>query len=322
MAKYIIAWHKDLTIIKSSSSGGAFTAISNHFLKEDNGIVYGCILDKNIRVIHIQAMNSIERDLMRGSKYIQSNMLDIYNKVEIELKNNKEVLFSGTPCQIAAICQYLKLKKVSMEKLLTVEVACHGVASSRFFSDYISHLEKKYKGKTIECCFRAKEKMHKIQQMRVRFDNNKTYISASNSTDWFYSVYHKNLILRPSCYNCKFAQEKRIADITIADSWGFKSENDIPKSLIIFNSKKSEKYLDYIKKEMNIIEVRKEDFKLSALEHPAKRPSNRDTFWKIYLNEGYLSAQRYVGNNTLKGKVKRIIANVLYKTNLDRFFKK
>lgn len=322
MTKYYIGYHKDLSVTKKSSSGGAFTAISDIILDKYQGVVYGCILNEKLEAIHIRTENKDDRDNMRGSKYIQSNTVNTYKEIEKDLKNNRYVMFSGTPCQISAIKNYLIIKRVSIDNLLTVEVTCHGVGSNKFFKDYIQNLEKKYRGKAIYCNFRAKEKPKKIQQIKILFDNNKKYISPSSSTDWFYTIYLKNLILRPSCYHCKFAQEERFADITIADAWGYKANDNISRSLIIFNTKKSEKIINEISNQMNFIEVSKNDFNQSTMKKATKYPSNRENFWKIYNTKGYLSAQKYIGNNTLKSKMKEVMAKFLYKTNLEKIIKR
>ncbi len=322
MTKYYIGYHNDLNVVKKSSSGGAFTSISDVFLDAYDGIVYGCILTEKLEAMHIRTENKNERDMMRGSKYIQSNIVNSYRELEKDLKNNRYVLFSGTPCQISAITNYLKMKKINIDKLLTVEVACHGVGSNRFFKDYINYFENKYKAKAIYCNFRAKEKPKKIQQIKILFNNNKKYISPSNSVDWFYTIYHKNYILRPSCYNCRFAIEERVADITIADAWGYKSTDDITRSLLVFNSKKSENIINEISNRMVLIEVSKNDFKQNAMKKSSKCPSNRDVFWDIYNKEGFLKVQKYVGNNSTKGKMKMILAKFLYKTNLERIIKR
>lgn len=322
MTKYYIGYHNDSGTVKKSSSGGAFTAISDIVLEKYDGIVFGCALNEKLEAVHIRVENKDDRNRIRGSKYIQSSIIETYKQIEKDLKNDKYVLFSGTPCQVVAIKNYLDIKKINTKKLLTVEVTCHGVGSNKFFKDYIKHLEKKYKGKALCCNFRAKEKPKKIQQIKILFNNNKKYISPSSSTDWFYTTYLKNLILRPSCYHCSFAKEERTADITIADAWGYKVNDNISRSLIIFNTSKSERIINEISNRMVLNEVTRNDFNQNTMKKATNCPNNREKFWNIYNAEGYLAAQKYVGNNTPKGKLKMLIAAFLYKTNLEKIIKR
>ena len=149
MQKFYKFKHNNLEVNKKSSSGGAFTLLSNKIF-EKGGIVYGCVLDDEFNAIHIRAENKEIRNKMRGSKYIQSNILKSFDLVASDLKECHKVLFSGTPCQINAMLNYLKQKKISTKELITVEVICHGVGSSRFFHDYV---KDKGKVKSSRCMF-------------------------------------------------------------------------------------------------------------------------------------------------------------------------
>lgn len=322
--KFFIGAHIDKEIRSKSSSGGAFTAITDEILnKYSDASIYGCILNENLQAVHIRATSKLERNKMRGSKYISSKIVSCYKDVEKDLKDGRYVIFSGTPCQISAIIKYLNIKSINMENLITIEVICHGVGSNKFFYDYIKNLEKKYKGKAIYCNFRSKSKPGKIQDMEVRFDNGKKYNAVSTKFDWFYSIYLKNLILRPSCYTCKFSHEKRNSDISIADAWGIKDKSkNTALSLIIANTEKGMKIVKNITNVLNMTEINKEDVHQPHMHHPCKKPQNYDEFWKIYLNKGYLTAQKYIGNNTSKGRLKLLIIKIINKVGLIKIIKK
>lgn len=185
------ARHGERQVVKSSSSGGVFTALSDEILRE-GGIVYGCVLDSELKARHIRAGDAVGRNRMRGSKYIQSRIdSSTYAAVAEDLKARKAVLFTGTPCQISALLSFLTLKNVDTEPLYTVECLCHGVASTRFFRDYVRHLEERFHGKALSCNFRAKRGAGQKQDMLVEFSNGKRYHASSTNYDWFYSVYHQ-----------------------------------------------------------------------------------------------------------------------------------
>lgn len=137
-----IARLKDRDDLVKSQSGGAFVAISNVILQR-GGVVYGSALDGKFEAHHVRAESGSERDSMRGSKYIQSRMEDAYVLVHDDLENGREVLFSGTPCQVAGLYRYLNQKRCVLERLYTVDLVCHGVPSVRVWRDLMAYYEKK-----------------------------------------------------------------------------------------------------------------------------------------------------------------------------------
>lgn len=94
--------HKSRNIIDKSQSGGAFTALSDVIL-EQNGVIYGCVLSDNLKAVHVRTDSEAGRNKMRGSKYVQSNIGDIYKLVEQDLQSGRPVMFSGTSCQVAGL---------------------------------------------------------------------------------------------------------------------------------------------------------------------------------------------------------------------------
>ena len=323
---FFVAIHKNDNILKHSSSGGAFTAITDVWSEkyQNNAVVYGCILDENLKAVHVRATDESGRNLMRGSKYISSDILSVFQMAENDLRDGLYVVFSGTPCQIAGLKSYLKVRKTECaEKLLTVDIICHGVGSNVFFDDYIAHLEKSRKSKAISCNFRAKSGPGKIQDMEVLFRNGKKYNASSTRYDWFYSAYNKNLILRPSCYTCKYAKKERVSDISIADSWGVDfGENGKLGSLVIANTEHGFEVLNSSLDKMEYKEITFEEICQLHLSVSATRPDNYDEFWSVYEKDGYMAAQKFIGNNTLKGRTKYFAAYVLNKFHLIEPIKK
>lgn len=310
--------HYDINVGKNSSSGGAFTMISDRIL-ESGGVVYGCVLNEKFNAIHIRAERKEQRDKMRGSKYIQSNISAAFQQIAVDLANKRKVLFSGTPCQVNAIINYLKIKKICMDNFFSVEVICHGVGSEKFFHDYIKDKEKKYHSKAVNVKFRAKYRVGQKQDMAIIFENDKEYHAASTNLDWFFSVYLKNLILRPSCYECKYAQEHRVSDISVADLW---KENEIGDwSLVICNTKKGKTLLNG-NDCGELMVINKSEVYQPHMKSPCNVPSNRKIFWQIYLKKGYKEVQRYIGNNTLKSKTKYVFAHMLRISHADKWVKK
>lgn len=148
------ARHKDNNEILKSRSGAAFVAISDYVLSK-GGVIYGAGYKDHFRVTHKRATTKKERDEFRGSKYVQSDLSDIFTQVKADLKNGLTVLFSGTPCQTSGLNSYVGKKL--REHLILVDIVCHGVPSPYIWRDYLSFLEKKNKGEISIVNFRDKE---------------------------------------------------------------------------------------------------------------------------------------------------------------------
>ena len=175
---------------------------------------------------------------MANSKYIQSNTDGIYRQVRDDIRNGLFVLFSGTPCQVAALYAYIGSKRDS-EQLLTIEVVCHGVASQEALDIHLAQLQssKIYS-------FRNKEEgqFAQFSQKTTIERNGKPYrLLHGKDNDVFYRIYACGLLTRPSCSNCWYASLARVADITIADFWGRVRNRDEYKkgvsSVVANNSK-------------------------------------------------------------------------------------
>jgi len=146
--------HKDMEEIMKSRSGAMFVAISDYVL-EHGGVVYGVGYEDHFRVVHKRATTKYERDEFRGSKYVQSDMKDIFRQVKEDLKHGRTVLFSGTPCQTSGLNSYVG-KKLRVN-LVLIDIVCHGVPSPYIWRDYLAYLEKKQGDVICEVNFRDKE---------------------------------------------------------------------------------------------------------------------------------------------------------------------
>lgn len=233
-----------------SSSGGVASCIAKEILK-DNGIVYGVTLDNNVAK-HIRINN--EKDLYKimGSKYVQSEIGDIFKNVKNDLDENKKVLFTGTPCQIEGLKSYLNK---DYENLICISIICHGVPSPKILKKHIEEREKNENKKIDNINFRDKTfGWHKFS-MLYGYENNECKIIPFLD-DIFMQGFLKNYFLRESCYNCQMRFEKKnSADIIIGDFWGIENvmpdiDDDKGISAIIVNSEKGkntwEKIIDKV----------------------------------------------------------------------------
>lgn len=297
--------HADENVRAKSRSGGFFTALSDYVL-ENNGIIYGCVMNDDLEAIHIRTTDKNGRDLMRGSKYVQSNIGDIYKDVKNELINGKIVLFTGTSCQIAGLKCYVKYE---YENLLCMDIVCHGVPSPIVFREYITWMEKKYKSKVIKVNFRNKKNFGWREHIETIEFNNGNTVNSKVFRDLFY----KHNILRPSCYECPYKSIMHPGDITIADYWGI--EKVVPQfddnkgvSLVLVNNDKGVKFFEKVKKDLVWEETDIEHCMQPPLEAPFKRPLDRGAFWKDFHTKKFeYIARKYTQNYGFSNKIKKKI---------------
>lgn len=215
-----------------SSSGGIFTLLAEQTIK-NGGVVFGACFDKEWKVVHRYTATLEGLSVFRGSKYVQSDMGTSFQDAKCFLDQGREVLFSGTPCQIAGLRNYLRK---SYSTLLTVEVACHGVPSPKVWSTYL--LDKK---NISYINFRAKSKGWKGYYVVLEYNGQKEEVPYGENS--YMRVFLSNLSLRPSCYACSAKLGNSQSDVTIADFWGVDKiapeiDDDKGCSLIIIHNSK------------------------------------------------------------------------------------
>jgi coenzyme F420-reducing hydrogenase beta subunit len=296
--------NKNNEIRYKSRSGGVFTALSNLILKQ-NGVVYGCILNNNFEAVHIRADNYVDRDKMRGSKYVQSRMEDIQKKIGLDLKNGKTVLFTGTSCQVKGIRN--SIPHNLQDKLFCVDIVCHGVPSPKIWKEYLEFQRKKY-GKVIDGVdFRNKKIYGWREHVESIFIDGKRYDSKI-----YTNLFYNHVIIRPSCFNCPFKSIYHPGDITIADCWGI--ENAIPDfdddkgvSLVLINNYKGKKFFGEVDKNLIYKKIELEKCMQPPLKGNFILPNFRKDFWNIYYEKGLAEAiKKYskIRNVTMIDRIK------------------
>ena len=220
--KYVYGgYNKDRAIRFNSTSGGAFSAITDVFC-DDDYVVFG-VEAKGLLAFHSFINDKSELENFRKSKYTQSIIGGAYRNVEQFLQQGKKVLFSGTPCQVAGLLSFLGDE--DKKNLLTVEVVCEGVPSPLYIRKMVKHYERKYGDEIVFLDYRYKGKSLFFQgswdfeKMKMRFRNGKEKV-MDRWINPFWSVWLQHLMSRPSCYKCPFATLERVSDITLGDLWG------------------------------------------------------------------------------------------------------
>ncbi|MCR0263986.1 Coenzyme F420 hydrogenase/dehydrogenase, beta subunit C-terminal domain [[Clostridium] innocuum] len=250
-SKFVSGYSKSKDIHKSGSSGGFNYGFARYFL-EQGGYVFGVVLDDQLKAKHV-CIHSIGNILsICKSKYIQSDISHIFEDVKKLLELKKMVMFTGTPCQVNGLYKYLNK---DYENLLIIDFACQGVCSQSFFDNLIEMEEKQKNIKIVKFMFRSKSSKlftHPHYYAYEFVKENKLRKREGDFFDFpFYYAYKTYNFFRPSCYNCKYNSNKRISDVTLSDFWkGQKYYKDIKikkgVSLLMLNTKKGEKFFDYI----------------------------------------------------------------------------
>lgn len=221
-------------IRRQSSSGGVFTLLATNILLK-KGIVFGARFADDWSVIHDYTETIEGLAPFRGSKYVQSLIGNTYIQAEQFLKAGRQVLYSGTPCQIAGLKSFLKKQ---YDNLLTVDCVCHGVPSPKIWKLYLEELTAGKKIKNIT--FRDKSTGWKNYSFKIEYTT--SVYKELGISNLFMKGFLKDLYLRPSCYACPCKGLSSGSDITIGDYWGIQNilpefDDDKGISLIFINTK-------------------------------------------------------------------------------------
>jgi len=249
------AQNKDDSVVRSSSSGGVFSALAGAILKA-GGAVYGVELDPSMQPVHTRIDDQKELYRLQGSKYVQSDTRGAFSNIRRDLKNGLQVLFSGTPCQVAALRAYLGNE---YENLYTMDLICHGASSPLAWKAYLQQRERNAGGKASGASFRSKELGWRRFSMNLSFSNGKQYCKDLYN-DTFLRAFLANLFLNDACANCSFKGTDRESDLTAADFWGVEEAepsffDDKGISLVLTHTVKGEKLLQQAENDLRLLPV-------------------------------------------------------------------
>ena len=316
-----------------SSSGGAFSVFARWILKQ-GGVVVGATMDINLYVHHI-IIDSIEQlKLLRGSKYVQSDLKNTYKDVKKILLGRRKVLFTGTGCQVAGLYAFLGGKRYD-GLLFTLDLVCHGAPSQGVFDSYLSKLQKKLAltGKNIEGFrFRKLDSWSIIPA--IKFSESKWRL-LSLYENAYMDAFFKGITFRESCFNCQYCNTKRIGTFTIADFWGigrhgskFSKNVSSGVSLVIDNlgilteiKTELDKYAYIEKRTMSEAIVEQ-----SNLKYPMERLKERDYAIKSMMDErisleDFSKQYGFPYKPSFKWWIGTQIKNLIYALNLYNIYK-
>ncbi|MDD4690415.1 MAG: Coenzyme F420 hydrogenase/dehydrogenase, beta subunit C-terminal domain [Eubacteriales bacterium] len=303
-----------------SASGGVFATIATRYLQEGSYVYAATLSKKNKKfIVKHQRIKSVD-DLKRftGSIYSQSDITPIIEDVKEKLILKKKVLFCGTPCQVQGIKNYVGDDN---DNLLTIDLFCHGVPSNKMFNDYLIFLEDRNK-RNINCfTFRDKKRGWGLFPS-VLFDNGKRKIYANTSS--YYRLFLSGALNRTSCYNCRFADNERVGDLSIGDFWGSQEfielQNRDKKNLsktgisaVLVNTELGKSTLYEYEDDFSIYSSNIESIaeKNDAIMRPTKKNAFRESIMQVYRKEGYTGIEQWFRNQFARqlffSKLKNIV---------------
>lgn len=299
-----------------SSSGGIFSLLSEQVISK-GGVVYGAGFNKDWSVSHsfCESVSGLQK--YQGSKYVQSDLEDCYLSAKRFLQEDRDVLFSGTPCQISGLKLFLRKE---YPNLITIEVGCHGVPSPKVWLDYISQI--KATGSFIDFSFRDKSQggWEKYSYCVTRSDGTRDYIYYGKNQ--YSDAFLNNYTLRPSCFNCKSKLETSRADITICDYWGVKKfhpdmDDNLGCSAVIIHTIKGQTLFNSISCSKRKTQLNSIIAGNMSLINSTQKPLKYEQFWVSYKKKGISVIKEYTAVEHVRIKsvavsVKKIVSLVFH----------
>lgn len=224
----------------NSSSGGVFYELAKAVI-EQGGVVYGVAWADNISAAHVMVDTVSGLNVLMKSKYVQSNVGTVFRGVKQRLNAGQKVLFSGSPCQIAGLKNYLDCEYPG---LITVDYICHGVPSPKALEKYNEFVMSRENRSVESFDFRTKKNGWNTLSLEMTFSDKKTALEKASDNP-YYRAFLSNLSLNTACGKCKFNCLPRTSDITLGDYWEIRHphprfQDDKGTSCVIINSEKGQ----------------------------------------------------------------------------------
>lgn len=275
---------KDRDVLSRSSSGGAFTALSDAFLERGDAVLCAHYNYKEHRTEFALALTKAERDASSGSMYMQSDALDAWKESLVWLKENpgRRLLFTGLGCQAAGFMQFMKMNGMS-ERIFTVDIICHGAPSPKIWAEYARSLEKE--GSLSDLNFRNKKTGWSKSVGTVRRNGEEISIAK------YRRIYTDRYTIRQSCFSCPYTRMNRDTDITIGDFWHMEKSmpdfvDEMGTSLVLIHTERGKELFDAVKENLDYRESNTTDCWQLNLQEPTKPSGIRDKFWRDYRKHG------------------------------------
>lgn len=316
---------KDKEALLKCASGGAYSGIAKYVINQ-NGCIVGAAFDDEGNVVHTIIFSEDDIHRHGSSKYVQSYMSHMYEKIEKLLLEGKMVLYSGTPCQVVALKKYLHKEYAN---LICVDLLCAGVMSQKVFDEYKEIMRNKYNSQIMNFNFKRKTYGYHSSTMAVTFADGRLY-SKSRLTDPLMWCYTNHIADRPSCAKCKIKGTERLSDLTIFDCWHYetlsgKKDNDLGHTNVLVHTKKGKEVLKSSEEYFFLDEVdRDECIKLDGnmTEGIQKHHPKREDFFDELDKNGLQGAINKCIPIQRMNYIKEASKGILYRTGLLEIVKR
>ncbi len=317
----VAAKSEDVPMRLASSSGGIFTMLAEAVIKQQ-GVVFGVRFDENWNTVHDCVETVDDLAAFRGSKYLQSDMRDCYVRAKRILDTGRLVLFTGTPCQIMGLKNFLRK---DYDNLLAVDVICHGVPSPKVWQKY---LDETITRESTDCKvdsvnFRDKRQGWRKFSMTICLTSGKSTdmqeISSTFGKNTYMQAFLTDLSLRPSCFGCQAKAGMSGSDLTIGDYWGIGKvlpgfDDDTGASVVIAYTEKGKDLLGKLDCNSRPTSFDAALRNNQAIISSVKKPVYRDYFFKRFMKTG--SFHRALNDTTSTAVAKRLRRLVYRKIGL------
>lgn len=295
---------RDDALVKRSASGGIFATIAMRWIA-DGGMVAGAVMDmdeQGLQVYHLLSDKAEDVRRMQGSKYVQSEAWRCYADVAAALRAGRKVLFSGTPCQVAAIRRLTG----DPENLITIDIICHGVPSQKMLNGYVQCLEKRFRGRVVSAGFRDKDGSSRYcARIDLQRRKGMRTLCLRSSDLSYYRHFLAGVIFRENCYHCPYASLNRVGDLTIGDYWGVEKRHaqeiaagDMPArqdwSCVLAASAKGQRLLEMCSEALMLQASRLAWVAMEnqQLNHPVQKPAEREQVLTAWKNVDYAAVEK------------------------------
>lgn len=305
---------KDRTVLMKSSSGGAFTALSDYFLDKGNLVIAAVYHYVKHETEYRLLETRLERDKAIGSKYMQSKPGNVFREAYQWLlaHQDRELLFVGMGCQADGFRKFAEIKGIR-ERVYIADIVCHGSPSPKLWREYAQSLQKK-KGKITYLSFKDKRNGWKSPTAIVNAGQTEVPIKD------YVQVFYSQCALRPSCYECPYATIARKTDLTIGDFWNIDKTipdfyDPVGNSLFLIHTDKGKELFENIKPNLvyRLSDV-KECWQYN-LEASTPVSPRRNEFWRDYQRKGIDYIMKKYGTVSMITRVKNKLLRIIYGTH-------
>lgn len=286
MLEAIAAYSRNERIRMESSSGGIFQVLAEEILN-DGGVVYGAAYDRDFHVKYCGVEEKGGLGKLRGAKYVESRLGDVYSKIKANLDQDRQVLFCGLPCHVAGLRRKVE---GGHKKLICVDLICHGVPPEWVWDAYLRAYESR-KGKITRIQMRDKIDSWTSSHWRMETEPGVVYLESSHENPYMRG-FVEDLYLRTCCYHCSFKGMHRESDLTLGDYWGISKihpgfSDDKGVSLVLIHSEKGKQLFQRVSGQLY---WQKSDILIAARNNPslvlsAAKPMKRERIIRA-LKEG------------------------------------